>query len=112
MQVYAVGKQVDDMQETCLLRYKLGRRVVPTANQPAFIYNPTKVLVLHHFHRNAVLPGKLATTILYGAQTPLLHVVERDGIVFGHEPIILIIVYERFFSRRSIPMDANTSVTE
>lgn len=51
---------------------------------------------MRHFHRHAVLPGyKLATTILYGAQTPLLHVVERDGIVFGHEPIILIIVYEK-----------------
>ena len=95
MQVYAVGKLVDDMQETCLLRYKLGRRVVPVANQSAFIYNPTEVLVLRHFHRNTVFPGKFTATILNGAQTPLFHVVEGGGIVFGHEPIILVIVYEQ-----------------
>ena len=95
MQVYTVGKPVDDMQETCLLRHELGRRVVPVANQSAFIHNPTEILVLRHFHRYAVFPGKFTAAILNGAQTPLFHVVEGDGIVFGHEPIILVIVYKQ-----------------
>ena len=95
MQIKPVCISIDNPLETWILKKELGRSIIPTTDQAAIIHDPTEILILGQFQRNAVAARELAVTTVYHFFLLFSDIIKKERIVLCQEPIIFSIVNEK-----------------